>query len=142
MDIHFIPEKKDSLRKKDAFVETYGSVEGVLSASPCSGEGVFVVEEGWSGALVECRMEGELISQAKEAIGRRVVIDGRVLTRSDGSKRLWARKMYVRPLREELPPLEFFRGIAPDMTGGLPSEVYVKRRFYGEGCKPQDMLGL
>ena len=58
MDTHFISEKEDALRKKDAFVETYGSVEGVLSASPCSGEGVFIVEEGWSGTLVECRLEG------------------------------------------------------------------------------------
>ena len=59
-------------------METYGSVEGVLSASPCSGEGVFIVEEGWewhaSGVPAG---RGGVISQAKEAIGRRVVIDGK-----------------------------------------------------------------
>ena len=136
MDFQFITEE-GGLRKKEAVVESYGSVQGVLEASPCQGEGVFTVKEAWSGKLVQCRLEGELASQAKEAIGRRVVVSGRKLTSKDGkSKAVAGWEMQVLPRDEDLPTIEEMKGIYPDMTGGLPSEVYVKSRFYGEGCAP------
>ena len=127
MDFQFITKEGD-LRKKEAVVESYGSVQGVLEASPC--EGMFVVKEAWSGKLVQCSLEGELISQAKEAIGRRVNVFGRKLSSKDGkSKAVLGWKMRVLPPPEELPSVKDIVGISPNMTGGLSSEVYIKQRW-------------
>ena len=132
MDFQFITEE-GGLRKKEAVVESYGSVQGVLEASPCQGEGVFVVKEGWSGKAVLCCLEGELVQEAKEAIGRRVNVFGRKLASKDGKyKAVLGWKMRILPLPEEIPTIDEMIGISPDMTGGLPSEVYARKQFYGD----------
>ena len=129
MDFRFSSEE-NGLREREAFVESYGSVEGVLEASSCEGEGVFVVKETLIGKLVQCSMEGELIQEAKQAIGRRVNVFGRKLASKDGkSNAVLGWKMQVLPRDEDLPTVEEMKGISPNMTCGLPSEVYVKMRW-------------
>ena len=132
MDTHFISEKDDAL-KKDAFVKSYGSVQGALEASPCGGEGRFVITEAQSGKAVQCVLRDELVHKAKVSIGRDVSVFGEKLSSKDGkSNAITGWKMRVLPLPEDIPTIDEIVGICPDMTGGLPSEVYARKQFYGD----------
>ena len=117
----------------------YGSVTGVLEASPDSG-GVarFVIKEAPNreaqnrrvkiGRVFRCVLEdADLARRAEQAAGQRVSVSGKIAAPENGGRGVifgtWLR--VVTP-QDELPSLDEMRGIAPNMTGGLPSEVYVK----------------
>ena len=118
-------------------MESYRSIQGILEASSCSGENMFVVEEALSGKLVQCVVRDDLIHDAKKAIGRDAnVFGGQLVSRDGKHKAIMASRMRVLAREEDLPTIAEMKGIYPDMTGGLPSEVYVKKRLYGEGCAP------
>ena len=124
--------RKESLvaREGGGWRESVGSIAGALSLAPCGGAGKFIITEDWSGIEAQCHLEGDLAHQALDALGRNVSVFGRKLTSADsGSKRVWGWSMQLLPRQEDIPPLKSFGGIAPNMTGGLPSEVYVKRRW-------------
>ncbi len=127
--------RKESLvaRESGGWRESVGSIAGALSLAPCGGAGKFIITEDWSGIEAKCYLEGDSARQAIDALGRNVSVFGRKLTSADGaSKQVWGWSMQLLPRQEDIPPLKSFKGIAPNMTGGLPSEVYVKKRWQGE----------
>ena len=132
MDFQFISEE-NGLQKKEAYIESYDEVGGVLNSSPCQSESVFVVRRDLNGETVQCNIEGDLMRLAEKAIGRRVNVFGRKLVSKDGkSKAIVASRMRLLPREEDIPTIDEMVGICPDMTGGLSSEAYARKRFYGD----------
>ena len=133
MDTDFGRKESLAARKSGDWRESVGSIAGALSLAPRGGAGKFIITEDWSGIDALCHLEGDLARQALDALGRNVSVFGIKLTAEDGrSKQIWGWSMQLLPRQEDIPPLKSFGGIAPNMTGGLPSEIYAKDRWEGE----------
>ena len=76
-----------------------------------------------------CSFEDELLPKVKAGLGRYVFVRGIIYYRF-GEKypyRLAANDIDIPENEANLPTFESLRGIAPDLTDGLPSEVFIQR---------------
>jgi len=108
---------------------TIGSVKGQLEFINVHGaENVFRVYPPIGPKFVECRSPGRLKSEATAAVGRNVRVSGKLHQRAGEQypSSVEVRRIEVFPLDSELPSLLDIRGMAPDVTGFLSSEDFVR----------------
>ena len=106
-----------------------GSVKGRLEfINLHGGKNVFRVYPIVGAPYVGCRFKKELAADAKRAIGRSVRVFGRLHYKvmEDFAHRVDAWEIDILPPDSDLPSLMNLRGIAPDATGHLSSEDFVR----------------
>jgi len=126
-DIHYLSERwlKGSLPHED-----YGSVEGVLKMVTLAGGSYFNVYEqlpDGSERPIECRFNRERLNEVREAVGERVAVFGHLTyDRWERVRRVRVEDLLVFPKGNQLTSLEDIARDPIDLTGGRPSEEYVR----------------
>lgn len=116
----------DELAKKSRLYVDLTTIEGFLQIiSVEKGNRVFI-RDTLTGDKIECIVTDEQLEAATHLLKRRVAVTGRVSYRNHVPKTIHV-EGELRVLREasELPAIEEMAPI--DITGGLPSEEYVRR---------------
>lgn len=109
--------------------ECEGSVQGMLEQINLHhGANVFHIYPEIGARKVTCRFPASLYDEAVAAVGRRVEVFGTLHYRSGAS---FAHQVAVRGIEalsseSELPDWDDLRGRAPDATGSLSSEAFVR----------------
>lgn len=109
----------------------YTSIDGKLDLISVRGTPRFVIQDFASTKRVNCRFNDEIIDRVKEALGKRVVLEGMVKFRADGTPMSIARvdSIWTRP--EPVRDIDALIGSKPDFTGGDDAEDFVRRRRRG-----------
>ncbi len=102
------------------------SLDGVLDLISVRGRPHFGLEEHVTGRRVRCSFPEAMFEEVKKALGSRVVVEGLVKYRHDGTPVSIGevRSLWVRPAVQ---PIAEIVGKFPDFTGGLPAGEYVRR---------------
>ncbi len=103
-----------------------GSLEGTLEMITIHKQRVFAVYDRFTGKRVECRFTDENLTVARDALGHRVTIYGRIrFTREGDPKSVIVQEIEVMPSQSELPQFSDLEGL--DITGGVDPAEYVRR---------------
>ena len=106
-----------------------GNIKGQLEYINLHGQtNVFRVYPFIGPSYVECRFQESLSADAKRAIGRVVRVFGRLHYRDvdDFAHRVDVREIELIPFDSDLPSLMDIQGIAPEATGPMSSEDFVR----------------
>jgi hypothetical protein len=105
-----------------------GSIEGRLEMISIHGSPRFAAWHSVTQHSIRCRFHaGELLQKIKEALGRRVVVYGTVhFNYQHEPIRVDVEDLDILPREEELPLPKDLRGIAPDFTGDLTTQEYLR----------------
>lgn len=109
--------------------ECDGSIEGMLEQINLhQGANVFHIYPEVGPKKVTCRFPSRLHDDAISAVGKRVEVFGALHYRSGANypHQVAVSQIEPFPLESELPDWEDLRGRAPDATGELSSEVFVR----------------
>ena len=117
----------------DAFIlsetKSVGTVEGRLEfVNIHADQNIFRICSAISPERVTCSFRPDKIEEAREALGRKIRVLGE-LTCPKGSKfpkTVKVEAIELLPEDGDLPSLMDLRGIAPDITGDLSSEEFVR----------------
>ena len=107
-----------------------GNVEGRLEYVNIHGNlNVFRIYPTIGSNKVECSFPSEILEDARKALGHRIRVFGELTypERSDFPKTIKVDDIEQLPEDEDLPNLMDLRGAAPDLTGDLSSEEFVRR---------------
>lgn len=120
-----------------------GTIDGRLEAiNVHSGQNVFTIYPLIGPKRVLCRFPARLEQQAIRALTRRVEVSGALKYR-EGARfphAVTVQNLEMMPSNDELPTLMDLRGIAPNATGDLSSEDFV-RMLRDEWRSDQGLLG-
>lgn len=106
---------------------SFGSVEGLLETISIHGGHKFIVYHHISRKGITCNVPAEMIEDAKDYLGRRVIISGLVHYNAKGEPtRVEAEKLRVLRKEHELPWTEQLTGSDPELTGTLSTKQYIK----------------
>ena len=105
----------------------FSSLDGILDLVSVRGHPQCSLNEHGTGRHVLCELRDELFSKVKEALGHRVVVEGTVRYRRDGTplsmvnvSTIWERPKVTRSLKDLI-------GAFPDFTGGMDAGEYVRQ---------------
>jgi hypothetical protein len=113
-----------------------GSIEGVLEAINIhKGANVFRIYPIIGPKKVSCHFPNKLREDAIRAVDSFVSVEGtlKYMKKAPFPHEIKVSKIEVYPPEEELPSLEDLRGIAPNATGDLSSEEFVRKVRDGWG---------
>lgn len=126
-----VTERTASTAKKilDVIVwEDYGSVEGALEVVNLHGGYQCNVYDTLTNRKIQCSFRREDLDKVREALGRRVLVIGLVRYNRHGDiLAIKAEDITILPQATDLPTVDEILGIAPDLTGGVPADVYIRR---------------
>jgi hypothetical protein len=112
---------------RPGFPPEHTSVDGVIDLISVRGHVQFSIQEHGSNRRIRCAISEDWLPRAKDALGKRVVVEGLVRFNKEGVPisisgitSLWQRP-------DEKRPLSAIIGALPDFTGGLPAGEYVRR---------------
>ena len=117
-----------------AKLKSIGSVEGELKAVSFSeSRPFFSVYRSTGGRAIKCYFdERQFLDQVLVSLRRRVLVAGRISRSEDGTPLTVSDVRLIRTLGgPNLPQPSDLVGIAPDLTGDLPSEDWLQRRRRG-----------
>lgn len=81
---------------------------------------------------VKCYFKDDIVSDLIGALDRFIAVRGDCFYREDAKQgmpyKIMVNSIEVLPKSEDLPDWDDIAGIAPDLTGGLSSEEYVRRQ--------------
>ena len=109
--------------------ECEGSIEGMLEQINLHlGANTFHIYPEVGPKKVTCQFPAQLYDDAVSGVGRRVEVSGtlRYRARADYPHQIAVTHIEIYPPDSELPDWEDLRGRAPDATGGLSSEAFVR----------------
>ena len=109
--------------------ECEGSIEGMLEQINLHlGANTFHIYPEVGPRKVACHFPAALYDDAVAAVGRRVEVSGtlKYRARADFPHQIAVRQIEAYPPESELPDWEDLRGRAPDATGGLSTEAFVR----------------
>ena len=115
---HLIPEKEESL----------GSAEGTLETVSIHRGSRFMIYHSRTKQAIRCDIpqDSDLLDQAKEALGSRVLVAGLVHMNARGEPiRISAKNLRVLSETPALPSIASLGGKYPDLTGDLTTEEYI-----------------
>ncbi|MCH7626230.1 MAG: hypothetical protein IIC83_09930 [Chloroflexi bacterium] len=130
-NIHITEHLAGNVRQILQSMEAYGSIEGYLDVlSSRSATLHFSVRESLTNRIVRCNFDEDLVEQALEAWRKRVIVFGRIQADNRGNPRtLWVWTMNVIKGPSDIPSIDDVEGVSEHITGGLPPEEYVRRRY-------------
>lgn len=109
--------------------ECTGSIEGMLEQINLhGGANVFHIYPDVGPRKVTCHFPVKLLDDAVAAVGRRVEISGMLRYRAGASfpHQVAVTEIEAHPFDHDLPDWDDIRGLAPDATGDLSSEDFVR----------------
>jgi hypothetical protein len=109
--------------------ECEGSIEGMLEQINIhAGANTFHIYPDVGPRKLTCYFPVKLYDDAVSAVGRKVEVTGTLQyrARADWPHMIAVREIEAFPPESQLPDWDDLRGRAPDATGGLPSEVFVR----------------
>jgi len=113
--------------------ETWGSVEGRLEMLSLRGGLQCSIYDDLNDDRIECRIEGSLLEDVKDAFGQRVLASGHLRRDSQGRARsIRVTQLLPFPRKEDLPSIDRISGIAPNITNGLSVKEYIRRLRDGQ----------
>jgi hypothetical protein len=104
----------------------FTSVDGVLELVSVRGRLNFTIEEHGTKKRIRCTVSDELFQKAKDALGKRVVVEGTMRFTRDGQPSLLSNVTSIWERPPEKRKLEDLQGIIPDFTNGESAEDYVR----------------
>ena len=108
--------------------KSIGAVEGKLELTSVSGGGRwFNVCHAITGNAVKCELSEDLEDEFASNLGRRVIVSGLVSYNTMGDPiRVAVDRIRAFEEEEALPSINDMIGLAPDMTGELTTEEYIR----------------
>lgn len=109
--------------------ECFTTVEGMLEkANVHDDANVFTIYPDVGAPKISCHLRQEIVEKAISALRRRVAVSGLAQYRkySPYPHRIAVEQIDIFGPEEELPTFDHLKGIAPDSTGSLSSEDYVR----------------
>ncbi len=102
-----------------------GSIIGYLDVVSVH-NGVRVTVYGQQGEVVPCTLSEAMLDEAKELLGKRVLVTGTLSVNAAGNPlRMTAADIFQMPPRESIKPLSALYASEPDITGGLSSAEFL-----------------
>jgi len=108
-----------------------GSVSGLLQRLNIYGSAnTFYIFPVAGPKKVKCIFPEGIRKKALESVGRYINLKGKLKYREKENHpfEISATEIEVYPEESDLPSLFDIRGIAPNITGGIPSEEYIRRK--------------
>ena len=107
---------------------TIGSVEGKLElVSGHKGDRKFNVYHSITGKAVRCDLSLALEKEVIDALGKQVVVSGKVHRNLNGDPvKVAVEKLRVRHENRQIPTLDELMGSIPDLTGNLSTEEFIR----------------
>jgi hypothetical protein len=104
----------------------FASIDGVLDLVSVRGGPNFGLEEHGTGRKIRCTVAPAALAQAKDALGKRVVVEGVVRFTRDGRAIAVSNvtKIWQRP---DDTPIDRLIGSLPNFTGGVEPGEYIRR---------------
>lgn len=107
------------------------SLDGVLDLISVRRGAHFGIEEHGTKRKVRCYFDGDLLEEVKDALGKRVVVEGTVRFRRDGTPTsIHVTSLFRRPIAESVRKL---KGSMPGFTGDLSAEEHVRQLRTADG---------
>ena len=105
-----------------------GSVEGKLEMISLHGKSPrFIVYHHRTRKAVTCKFSADRLEEVKDALGKRVIISGRVHYNAKGEPlRVELDRMRKMLSSSELPSVSQMRGYAPNLTGEMSTSEYIR----------------
>ena len=128
--------KLPSPHRKRETLTAWGSVDGELDVISVRTRPYFVIYEHASSNQIRCVFPDDWLATVKDLLGRRVVVEGNLRYRPDGSVSSLAQATAIVPVREPQRPLVELRGSLPGISGVLSSADYVRQLRTGEHHGP------
>jgi hypothetical protein len=105
----------------------FGSVEGTLETISIHGGSKFIVYHHITRKGITCTVPSEMIEEAKDDLGRRVIVSGLVHYNAKAEPtRVEADKLRVLKKEFELPTTDSLTGSEPDLTDTLSTKQFIK----------------
>ena len=118
---------KEDFKGKDSGYTEFTSIDGVLDLVSTRGRPHFSIEEHGSGQRIRCSIQDNIFDRAKNGLGKRVVMEGEVKFRSDGTP-ISAKNITDIFIREQpQKSIDDLIGSLPHMTGGVPAGAYIRQ---------------
>jgi hypothetical protein len=106
-----------------------GSIEGMLETISVHGNKKLIIYESFSGKGVTCSLPNseEYIEQAKEALGKKVVVSGMVhFNIKDEPVKVTIENLRILGFGKHLPTTKELTGSDPNFTGDLSTDEYIQ----------------
>ena len=126
------PNRLLSPRRKREVVTAWGSVDGQLDVISVRRRAHFVIYEHASSNQIRCTFPDEWMETVKDLLGNRVVVEGNLRYRPDGSVSALAEPTAINPVPEPNRSLTELCGALPGISGVLSSADYVRQLRTGE----------
>ena len=121
-----------SPRRRREAMTAWGSVDGQLDVISVRRRAYFVIYEHASSNQIRCTFPDEWMKTVKDLLGDRVIVEGNLRYRPDGSISVLAQPTVIHPVPEPERPLSELRGTLPGVSGELSSADYVRQLRTGE----------
>jgi len=107
------------------------SLDGILDLISVRRGAHFGIEEHGTKRKVRCLFDGALLEEVKAALTKRVVVEGSVRFRRDGTPvRIYVTSLFLRPVAGKIREL---KGTMPGFTGDMTAEEYVRSLRTADG---------
>ena len=121
-----------SPRRRREIQTAWGSVDGQLDVISVRRRAHFVIYEHASKNQIRCTFPDEWMETVKELLGDRVIVEGNLRYRPDGSVSTLALPTSISPVPEPQRSLADFRGALPGISGELSSADYIRQLRSGD----------
>lgn len=115
---------KAAMNAKFYWVET--SLEGRIEIVNIHGKPKFSIFDH-DGIEIKCRFKDDMFDKVKQYINHRVIVSGRVKYKNETDVPLSIAASEIESLDEGDPPKAFSELPVIDVTGGVPSDIFVRR---------------
>ena len=95
----------------DKLLFNWGQVEGTIEMISIRDRYIFNLYEILTDKKIVCEFEERLLTDVREALGRRVLVYGEICRDGKSVKQVNVAKIHLRPFEEDLPGFDDIRGI-------------------------------
>ena len=120
-------------RRRRELITAWGALDGVLDVISVRRQPYFVIYEHGTRNQVRCVFPDEWMRTVKDLLGRRVIVEGNLRYRPNGTASSLTEPTAVNPIPEPHRSLSEFRGMLPGISGALSSADYVRQLRTVEG---------
>ena len=108
-------------------ITAWGAVDGELDMISVRRRAYFVIYEHGSNNQIRCTFPDDWMETVKDMLARRVIVEGNLRYRTDGTVRAVAEPSSINPVPEPRRTIIEFRGALPGISGELSSADYIKQ---------------
>ena len=116
-------------RHKFQAEECISTVQGVLEAINVHNSNNFIIYPSVGPKQISCSFKESLLPTVINAIRKRVEVTGLTKYKKNSCwpHHIQAEKITIYPGKAELPSFDDIKGMAPNLTEGMPSEEYIRK---------------